>query len=112
MSLGLNGSSAGAGGSNSVVGTYTGTGSSITLTFDAPVKAFIVNGLFKGGSGGLSEYTGTGIWINGRGHKFASLSTNYGSFQMSGFSPTVSENSITIPSFVVSGSTYNYIAFF
>lgn len=38
--------------------------------------------------------------------------TNYGSFQESAFSPTVSGNTITVPNFIVSGQTYNYIAFF
>lgn len=45
MSLGLNGSSAGAGGGH-VCGSYTGTGSDITLTFDAPVKAMLISGNF------------------------------------------------------------------
>lgn len=109
MSLGVMGSSAGAAGSNCVVGTYSGTGSNVTLTFDAPVKAFIVNGKFNVS---MASYLGTGVWIYGTGLKYGGYDTNYGAFQESSFSPTVNGNTITVPNFIVSGQTYKYIAFF
>ena len=112
MSLGLNGSSAGAGG-GCVVGTYTGDGSSnVTLSFDAPVKALIVTAPFKSGYSGT--YLFNAICING---EFRALSTGvnasqspspvYGTYTTSGNSVTLS-NAI----FKANGVAYDYIAFF
>ncbi len=112
MSLGLNGSSAGAGG-GCVVGTFTGDGSSnVTLTFDAPVKALIVTAPFKSGYSGSHLFNA--ICING---KFRALSTGvnastaptpvYGTYTRSGNSVTLSH-----AIFKDNGVTYDYIAFF
>ncbi len=111
MSLGLNGSSAGAGG-GCVVGTYTGDGSNVTLTFDAPVKALIVTAPFKSGYSGSNMFNA--ICINGN---FRALSTGVNA----GSSPTpvygtyiTSGNSVTLNHaiFKVNAVPYDYIAFF
>jgi len=107
MSLGVMGT--GAGGSTAhATGTYTGTGSAVTLTFDAPVQAMIIRA-------GTAPSTSSGnpnsiCWIIGdMGFKMASGGTS----PLSTVKVTRTGNSITIPpGYSKSGDTYAYIAFF
>lgn len=110
MSLGVMGSSAGAG-AGPVVGTYSGTGSAKTLTFDAPVKSMIVTGDFYGTSTAKGihtavlndgKYTGQQWGANSS----ATLAPVTGTYTTSG-------NTVTLPvEFSRSSKTYYYIAFF
>lgn len=106
MSLGVQGT--GAGGSTAhATGTYTGTGSAVTLTFDAPVQAMIIRATTA-----PSLPTGnknTICWIIGdKGWRATG-----GNEVINSISVTLSGNSITIPSsFSTNGEMYHYIAFF
>lgn len=111
MSLGLNGSSAGAG-SGCVVGTYTGTGSSQTLTFDAPVKAMIIRSDYSSGYSGT--YLHSAVCIGGL---FSGVSWGMNSTgQLTGVTGSYSTNgnSVTLSAAIMtaSGRPYYYIAFF
>ena len=114
MSLGVMGSSAGAGG-GCVTGTYTGNGNDVELTFNSPVKAMIISGAFA-----YSSYdTPKGNTFLAVAYGTACQILSWGINNTASPTPatttiTISGNSVTLPAayFSRSGKTFNYIAFF
>ena len=105
MSLGVMGSSAGAS-AGPVVGSYTGDGSEVTLTFgDTPIALIITANLST--SSPTSNTGSWALWVNGLGRYAYETTSKKWTVSASGNTLTISESGL-----IKSGTIYNYIAFF